>query len=61
VVSSGAKITVDIPAYNETNGRNYGVVYDGILTVAFGDTTSTGKKIELTVPEGMRFDGYPVL
>ncbi|EAG5032004.1 TPA: cell surface protein, partial [Listeria monocytogenes] len=53
--------TVDlkIPDYDQTAWAN-GDIKEVTATVNFGDNTSTGKKVNFTLPDGMRFVSLPV-
>jgi hypothetical protein len=59
IVTDG-DVILNIPDYDATIGWLAGDVYDTTVTVDFADTTSLNKKVEITLPEGMRFVAYPV-
>ncbi|PZG48520.1 cell surface protein [Listeria ivanovii] len=52
-------IALSIPDYNKTAWAN-GDIKEVTATVEFGDSTSTGKKVNFTLPDGMRFVSVPV-
>ncbi|HAB0008190.1 TPA_asm: cell surface protein [Listeria monocytogenes] len=52
-------VEMSIPAYNQTAWAN-GDIKDVTVTVDFKDNSSTGKKINFTLPDGMRFVSIPV-
>ncbi|MEB2464577.1 adhesive domain-containing protein, partial [Listeria monocytogenes] len=51
--------TLSIPDYNQTAWGN-GDIKDVTVTVDFGNDTSSGKKVNFTLPDGMRFMSIPV-
>ncbi|EAF7125111.1 bacterial Ig-like domain-containing protein [Listeria monocytogenes] len=51
--------TLSIPDYNQTAWSN-GDIKDVTVTVDFGNDTSSGKKVNFTLPDGMRFMSIPV-
>lgn len=58
-IDGGLKVTVanfDMTTREWNNGVNKSITVE----VDFGDDTSTGKKLEFMVPEGMRFTAIPV-
>ncbi|MBF2664589.1 bacterial Ig-like domain-containing protein [Listeria seeligeri] len=52
-------VALSIPDYNQTAWAN-GDIKEVTATVDFGDSTSTGKKVNFTLPDGMRFVSVPV-
>lgn len=54
-----SKVTLSIPAYNQTAWSN-GDIKDVTVTVEFADSVSSGKKVDFTLPDGMRFVSVPV-
>ncbi|EDO0910152.1 cell surface protein, partial [Listeria monocytogenes] len=57
--SGQATVELNIPDYNQTAWAN-GDIKEVTTTVNFGDDTSTGKKVNFTLPDGMRFVSVPV-
>ncbi|HAC1301145.1 TPA_asm: cell surface protein, partial [Listeria monocytogenes] len=57
--SGQTTVELKIPDYNQTAWAN-GVIKEVTATVNFGDSTSTGKKVNFTLPDGMRFVSLPV-
>ncbi|MBC1447856.1 cell surface protein, partial [Listeria welshimeri] len=51
--------TLSIPDYDQTAWGN-GDIKEVTATVEFGDSTSTEKKVNFTLPDGMRFVSVPV-
>ncbi|EDN7386489.1 LPXTG cell wall anchor domain-containing protein, partial [Listeria monocytogenes] len=51
--------TLSIPDYNQIAWSN-GDIKDVTVTVDFGNGTSSGKKVQFTLPDGMRFMSIPV-
>ncbi|HBJ8690077.1 TPA: cell surface protein, partial [Listeria monocytogenes] len=52
-------VTLSIPDYDQTAWAN-GDIKEVTATVDFADSTSTGKKVNFTLPDGMRFVTVPV-
>ncbi|PDB01102.1 bacterial Ig-like domain-containing protein [Listeria monocytogenes] len=57
--SGQTTVELKIPDYNQTAWAN-GDIKEVTATVNFGDSTSTGKKVNFTLPDGMRFVSLPV-
>lgn len=57
--SGQTTVELKIPDYNQTAWAN-GDIKEVTATVNFGDSTSTGKKVNFTLPDGMRFVTLPV-
>ncbi|HDA9545060.1 TPA: cell surface protein, partial [Listeria innocua] len=57
--SGQTTVELNIPDYNKTAWAN-GDIKEVTATVNFGDSTSTGKKVNFTLPDGMRFVSLPV-
>ncbi|EEO6567021.1 LPXTG cell wall anchor domain-containing protein [Listeria monocytogenes] len=57
--SSQATVELNIPDYNQTAWAN-GDIKEVTAVVDFGDNTSTGKKVNFTLPDGMQFVVAPV-
>ncbi|EDO1202055.1 LPXTG cell wall anchor domain-containing protein [Listeria innocua] len=57
--SGQTTVELKIPDYNKTAWAN-GDIKEVTATVNFGDSTSTGKKVNFTLPDGMRFVSLPV-
>ncbi len=55
------RVTIDIPDYSAATGWDIEVIKDVNVTANFADGTSSGKKITITLPEGMKFVSYPVV
>ncbi|MBC1870113.1 LPXTG cell wall anchor domain-containing protein [Listeria seeligeri] len=54
-----SNVTLSIPDYDQTAWGN-GDIKEVTATVEFGDSTSTEKKVNFTLPDGMRFVSVPV-
>lgn len=52
-------VKLSIPDYNQTAWSN-GDIKEVTATVEFADNTTTGKKVNFTLPDGMRFVSVPV-
>ncbi|EAE8346657.1 LPXTG cell wall anchor domain-containing protein [Listeria monocytogenes] len=57
--SGQTTVELKIPDYDQTAWAN-GDIKEVTATVNFGDSTSTGKKVNFTLPDGMRFVSLPV-
>lgn len=57
--SGQTTIALSIPDYNQTAWSS-GDIKEVTATVEFSDNTSTGKKVNFTLPDGMRFVSVPV-
>ncbi|MBC2157150.1 bacterial Ig-like domain-containing protein [Listeria innocua] len=57
--SSAPTVSMKIPDYNKTNWNN-GDIKDVSVTVEFNNNNASGKKINFTLPDGMRFVSLPV-
>ncbi|MBC2186162.1 DUF5011 domain-containing protein [Listeria sp. FSL L7-0253] len=57
--SSAPTVALNIPDYNKTAWGN-GDIKDVSVTVEFNNNSSAGKKINFTLPDGMRFVSLPV-
>ncbi|EAG8523818.1 LPXTG cell wall anchor domain-containing protein [Listeria innocua] len=57
--SGQTTVELKIPDYDKTPWAN-GDIKEVTATVNFGDSTSTGKKVNFTLPDGMRFVSLPV-
>ncbi|MBC1488979.1 DUF5011 domain-containing protein [Listeria sp. FSL L7-1485] len=57
--ATNTSLTLDIPNYDQTAWAN-GDIKTVNVTVDFKDSTSTGKKVKFTLPDGMRFVSIPV-
>ncbi|QIK69178.1 hypothetical protein G7062_02250 [Erysipelothrix sp. HDW6C] len=53
-------LSVAIPSYNPTTGWAPGVVNEMKISAAFTDSSNIGKKVRITLPEGLRFEKIPV-
>ncbi|EAF9294824.1 cell surface protein, partial [Listeria monocytogenes] len=56
--SGQTTVELNIPDYNQTAWAN-GDIKEVTAVVDFGDNTSTGKKVNFTLPDGMRFVSVP--
>ncbi|MBC2307009.1 LPXTG cell wall anchor domain-containing protein [Listeria welshimeri] len=57
--ASQPTVTLSIPDYDQKAWSN-GSIKDVTATVDFGDDTSSGKKVDFSLPDGMRFMSIPV-
>ncbi|MGC9339856.1 bacterial Ig-like domain-containing protein, partial [Listeria ivanovii] len=56
--NSQTTVSLSVPDYNQTAWAN-GDIKTVTTTVDFGDSSSTGKKVDFTLPDGMRFVSLP--
>ncbi|MBC6296735.1 DUF5011 domain-containing protein [Listeria sp. FSL L7-1517] len=57
--SGQTNVTLNIPDYNQVAWGN-GEIKTVTTTVEFGDSATSGKKVNFTLPDGMRFVSLPV-
>ncbi|MGL5041618.1 MAG: SdrD B-like domain-containing protein [Culicoidibacterales bacterium] len=55
-----SKVNISIPGYSATKGLLQEDIYDVVINVDFGLNPSQNKKVNIVLPEGMRYTAVPV-
>lgn len=60
-ITTSTALSINVVDYSTGKGMGTYQIYDAIIIANFGDASSLGKKVEITIPEGIRYVAYPVL